>query len=45
MPPPSSGMTLMISILAWAAALWIVVALITVGGRWQLSRPLRKQLA
>jgi membrane protease YdiL (CAAX protease family) len=46
MPPPSSaGMTLVISILAWAAALWIVVALIAVGGRWQLSRPLRKQMA
>jgi len=44
MPPPSSGMTLMISILAWAAALWIVVASIA-GGRWQLSRPLRKQVA
>ena len=45
MPAPPSGMTLIISILAWAAALWIVVALITVGGRWQLSRPLRKQMA
>ena len=45
MPPPSSGMTLMISILAWAAALWIVVALIAVGGRWQLSPPPRKQMA
>jgi CAAX protease family protein len=45
MPPPSSGMTLMISILAWAAALWIVVALVAAGGRWQLSRPLRKQMA
>jgi membrane protease YdiL (CAAX protease family) len=38
MPPPSSGMTLMIPILALAAALWSVVALIAVGGRWQLSR-------
>jgi hypothetical protein len=38
-------MTLVISILAWAAALWIVVALIAAGGRWQLSRPLRKQMA
>ena len=46
MPPlSSSGMTLVISILAWAAALWIVVALIAAGGRWQLSRPLRKQMA
>ena len=46
MPPPSSsGMTLMISILAWAAALWIVVALIAVGDRWQLSRPLHQQMA
>lgn len=46
MPPPSSsGMTLMISILAWAAALWIVVALIAVGDRWQLSRPLHRQMA
>lgn len=46
MPPPSSsGMTLVISILAWAAALWIVVGVIAVGGRWQLSRPLRKQVA
>jgi membrane protease YdiL (CAAX protease family) len=45
MPLPASGMTLLTSILAWAAALWIVVALIAVGGRWQLSRPLRKQLA
>jgi CAAX protease family protein len=45
MPAPPSGMTLIISILAWAAALWIVVALIAVGGRWQPSRPLRKQMA
>jgi CAAX protease family protein len=39
MPPPSSGMTLMISILAWAAALWIVVAIIAVGSRWQIAGP------
>lgn len=46
MPPPSSGMTLMISILAWAAALWIVVAMIAVGSRWQIAGPPpRKQMA
>jgi membrane protease YdiL (CAAX protease family) len=46
MPPPSSGMPLMISILAWAAALWILVAMIVVGSRWQLAGPApRKQVA
>jgi hypothetical protein len=39
MPPPSSGMTLMISILVWAGALWIVVAIIAVGRRWQIAGP------
>ena len=39
MPPPSSGTTLMISILAWAAVLWIVVATITMGSRWQIAGP------
>jgi membrane protease YdiL (CAAX protease family) len=46
MPPPSSGMTLIISILAWAAVLWIVVAIIAVGSRWQIAGPPpRKQMA
>lgn len=43
MPVSASGMTLLTSILAWAAALWIVVA---VASRWQiLRRPLRRQMA
>ena len=46
MPSQASGMTLLTSILAWAAALWIVVALIAVASRWQISRqPLRRQMA
>ena len=46
MAPASSGMTLMISILAWAAALWIVVAIIAVGSRWQIAGPpLRNQMS
>ena len=46
MPSPASGITLLTSILAWAAALWIVVAMIAVASRWQISRrPLRRQVA
>jgi membrane protease YdiL (CAAX protease family) len=46
MPPPSSGTTLMVSILAWAAALWIVVAIIAVASRWKIARPpLSRQIA
>jgi hypothetical protein len=43
---PAPGMFLLTSILAWAAALWIVVAMIAVASRWQISRPpLRRHLA
>ena len=46
MPLPAPGMSLLTSILAWAAALWIVVAMIAVATRWQISRrPLRRQTA
>ena len=46
MPPPSSGMTLMISVLAWAIALWLVVGVIAVGSSWQIAGPPpRKQIA
>ena len=40
MPPPASGMSLLTSILAWAAALWIVVAMVAVANGGQFSRPL-----
>jgi uncharacterized protein len=40
MPLPASGMPLLTSILAWAAALWIVVAMIAVANGRQFSRPL-----
>jgi membrane protease YdiL (CAAX protease family) len=46
MPLPSSGMVLLTSILAWAAVLWIVVAMIAMASHWQISPPpLRKQMA
>lgn len=46
MPLPASGMSLLTSILAWAVALWIVVAMIAVASRWRISRPLvRRQVA
>ena len=44
MPSASSGMTLLISILAWAAALWIAVAIIAGGGRWQIAGPAPRRL-
>jgi hypothetical protein len=37
MPPPASGTSLLTSILAWAAALWIVVAMIAVANGWRFS--------
>jgi uncharacterized protein len=40
MPLPGSEMSLLISILAWAVALWIVVAMIAVANGGQFSRPL-----
>ena len=40
MPLPASGMSLLTSILAWAAALWIVAAMIAVANGGQFSRPL-----
>jgi membrane protease YdiL (CAAX protease family) len=40
MPLPTSGMSLLTSILAWAAALWVVVAMIAVANGGQFSRPL-----
>jgi uncharacterized protein len=40
MPLPGSEMSLLTSILAWAAALWIVVAMIAVAKGGQFSRPL-----
>ena len=40
MPLPASGMSLLTLILAWAAALWIVVAMIAVANGGQFSRPL-----
>jgi membrane protease YdiL (CAAX protease family) len=46
MPLPAPGMSLLTAILAWAAALWIVVAMIGVTSRWQISRrPLGRQMA
>ena len=39
MPLPASGMFLLTSILAWAAALWIVVAVIAVANGGQFARP------
>jgi hypothetical protein len=46
MPLPASRMSLLTSILAWAAALWIVVVMIAVASRWRISRPLlRGQVA
>jgi membrane protease YdiL (CAAX protease family) len=38
MPAPVVGMTLVTSILAWAATLWIVVVLLGALSRWQISR-------
>jgi membrane protease YdiL (CAAX protease family) len=40
MPLPLSAVPLLISILAWAAALWIVVAIIALADGGQFSRPL-----
>ena len=40
MPVPTPGMSVLTSILAWAAALWIVVVMIAVASRWQISRQL-----
>ena len=40
MPLPLSAVPLLISILAWAAALWIVVAMIALANGGQFSRPL-----
>jgi membrane protease YdiL (CAAX protease family) len=40
MPLPLSAVPLLISILAWAAALWIVVAMIVLANGGQFSRPL-----
>ena len=46
MPVPAPGMSVLTSILAWAAALWIVVAMIAVASRWQISRqPLGRRAA
>ena len=46
MPLTSSATTLMISILAWAAALWIVVAAVVSASNGQLSRqPLQRRVA
>jgi hypothetical protein len=46
MPQPSSGMTLLISVLAWAVALWLLVGAIAVGSAWQIANPPpRKQMA
>ncbi len=45
MPLPASGMSLLTSILAWAAALWIVVAVIAVANGGQLSRQLLSRRA
>ena len=46
MPSPASGMSLLTSILAWAAALWIAVAMIAVANGGQFSRqPLRRRVA
>ena len=47
MPLPASELALLTSILAWAAALWIVVAMIAVASRRRISSqpPLRNQVA
>jgi membrane protease YdiL (CAAX protease family) len=46
MPLPGSEMSLLTSILAWAAALWIVVAMIAVANGGQVLRqPLRRRAA
>jgi hypothetical protein len=45
MPPPASGMSLLTSILAWAAALWIVVAVIAVANGGRLSPQLLSRRA
>jgi hypothetical protein len=46
MPLPASAMPLLTLVLAWAAALWLVVGGIAVAGRWQIARqPLRRQVA
>jgi uncharacterized protein len=46
MPVPGSEMSLLTSILAWAAALWIVVAMIAVANGGQVLRqPLRRRAA
>ena len=37
MPPVASGMPLLVSILGWAAALWLVVAVIAAVNGWRLS--------
>jgi membrane protease YdiL (CAAX protease family) len=45
-PPVVSGAPLLVQLLAWAAALWVVVAAVAVANRGQLSpRPLRPQVA
>ena len=40
MPLPAPGLSLLTSILAWAATLWIVVAVLAVANGRQFSRPL-----
>jgi hypothetical protein len=46
MPLPAPGMSLLTSILAWAAALWIVVAAVALANSGQLSRrPLQRRMA
>ena len=46
MPVPAPGMSVLTSILAWAAALWIVVVMLAVASRWQISRqPLGRRAA
>jgi hypothetical protein len=40
LPPPAPGLSLLTSILAWAATLWIVVAVTAVANGGQFSRPL-----
>ena len=45
MPPPATGMSLLTSILAWAAALWIVVAVIAVANGGRLSPQLLSRRA
>ena len=45
MPLPASGVSLLTSILAWAAALWIVVAVIAVANGGRLSPQLLSRRA